>query len=363
MEYSEVNIFDYFRVIKKRRWLIITVTVIAILLAALVTATIPEQYVASVTILLPQSRATSGGAGLAYLSQVFSTAYSPSSAEYGRPYQEMLQSRYIAKKVAKILGLSSYAGLGVYRSAGRTLFTISCKHSDRKFAALEANAFAKALYEYEQESAAEAIVERSQFVAMELKKADENLKAAEQTLINYQRINKTISVESEASVAVNVVARIKYDILAEEAELNNALKFYSPDHPDIIQLRNDIETKKAKLEEEISKAISPESNFEGGMASGVMSNILEKAARSRRLQKMVDVQAAIYRFILEEFEKLKLEKVKTIKPFEIMDPAIPPKFPTIPNVKFNLFLGFMLGFIAGLSLSFFLEYLESLPKK
>lgn len=361
MEYTEVNVFDYWRVIKKRRWLITVITAVSLLISALITSTITEQYVASVSVLMPEGRRAAAGAGLAYLSQILSTSYNPAG---DRPYAEILQSRMIAKKVAKILGRASYAGISVYKTGGRDIFTISCRHSDRKMAALMANAFAKALFEYEQEAGEKAIATRYNFVNQEFKKATENLKNAEESLIGFQKINKTLSVEREADIAINAIARLKYEVIDSEAEYENALKFYSPEHPDMIQLKTIIDSKKAKLAEEITKALSAEP--EKGAADvgvGVMSNMLEKATQARKLQKMVEVHTAIYRFLLEEHEKLKLEMGKTVEPFEIIDPAVPPKEPSIPNVKLNIFLGFILGFVAGLSLSFFLEYLEALKKK
>jgi uncharacterized protein involved in exopolysaccharide biosynthesis len=361
VEYSEVNIFDYFRVIKKRRWLIATVTTVAILLASIITSATPEQYVATAVLLQPVGRRAGSGAGLAYLSQVLSaSAYNPS--EFERPYQELLQTQLLAKKVAKILGRSSTAGISVYRLSGRSVFNISCKSSDRKLAALMANAYVQALYEYEQDLAQKALDQRISYINMQLKKQEENLSKAEQALIQFQRENQTLSVDGEVSVAVQAIARIKYEIIEQEAELNNALRYYSENHPDMVQLRNNVETKKAKLQEEIEKALSP-SPAKSKAGGAVMSNMLEKAAQFARLQKMVEVHRAIARTMVEESEKLKLEKAKIYKPFEVVDPAVPARFPSIPNVKFNLFLGFILGFVAGLSLSFFLEYLEVLQKK
>jgi polysaccharide biosynthesis transport protein len=60
-------------------------------------------------------------------------------------------------------------------------------------------------------------------------------------------------------------------------------------------------------------------------------------------------------------EKLKISSVKPIA--TLLDSAIPPRFPSSPRVKFNLFVAGVLALFIGILLSFFLEYFTAFRKK
>jgi uncharacterized protein involved in exopolysaccharide biosynthesis len=91
--------------------------------------------------------------------------------------------------------------------------------------------------------------------------------------------------------------------------------------------------------------------------------VSERELMLARLMRDVKVQEAIYTMLLQEFEKSKIEEAKEDLFFEVLDPATTPKSPYRPKPLLYVFLSIFIGAFASTFIAFFFEYLEKLGVK
>lgn len=81
-----------------------------------------------------------------------------------------------------------------------------------------------------------------------------------------------------------------------------------------------------------------------------------------RLMRLSKVNADIYTFLLQKHEEARIAKASTISNINVVDPAIAADEPVSPKKRKNLLLGVIVGFMAGIGLCFFREYLDDTLK-
>jgi capsular exopolysaccharide synthesis family protein len=81
-----------------------------------------------------------------------------------------------------------------------------------------------------------------------------------------------------------------------------------------------------------------------------------------RLQRSSTVNEDIYTFLLKKQEESRIAKASTVGSIRIIDPAIVPRSPVLPNVQKNLLLGAFAGLILGLFLITLTEYMDDSVK-
>lgn len=102
---EEINLFDYIRALMLRRWIIIIVTVVTVLLAGVIVTMMPKVYESTSTILFPSQGA--GGDLSSKLAQLPIMIDIPSFS--GRDvYVSVLKSRTLTENVRKRVGLDRY---------------------------------------------------------------------------------------------------------------------------------------------------------------------------------------------------------------------------------------------------------------
>lgn len=357
----QVNIYDYLAVLKKRAGVILAMMIVCVTLGAIVTVTVRETFVASATLLFTDTRRGDTGTGLGGIGQAISSFVSP--AQYGYQWDDILKSQMMSMRVAKILGKSSYGGISVSRArgGGSGIYTISCSSSDRKYAAQMANAYVQALYEYEQENARQIIENKMVYLNEKMAETQKSLDAANQSMVAFQRENKALSINREADIYTGLATTLKREIIENEAELETALKTHSPNHPEVLALKDRIEAKKNLLEQEINNALYPAGSG-SRKDSALLTNIIEKSLAFAKLEREVALQNKLYSLLAEEYQKNRIAADQSFEPFKVLDLAVPPRHPSFPNPKQNIILGATVGLILGIVLSFFLEYLEQVKR-
>ena len=153
-------------------------------------------------------------------------------------------------------------------------------------------------------------------------------------------------------------------------------KDYSPDHPNYIRVRGQLDKLKKDVEENVAgimTSIDVELTMAQAQVDGLKKSVedaqkldIEKAQNSRPyFDKRRELEEAInWGRILTmklEAEKIDLALPKTTM-VEIMDRAQPGAKPVRPNKPLNIILGIIIGLVVGVGLAFFIEYLDTSVK-
>ena len=197
---------------------------------------------------------------------------------------------------------------------------------------------------------------QSRVAELDRLKSDDLMRAAGQLNLNDPIITAKLPVYQTAQ--------------AEKARLLNA--GLGPNHPDVKALQAQIDTIGGQLRQQIDSirrglttqlAIAQDSLK--GMEANLQTSQTEQQTMKTASAQYVDAK---YKYIQErkllELAKTRLstesmERTMPQKPAFIRDMAEPALFPSKPSVVKNMLLGIAAGMVLGVSLAFFLEYLDT----
>jgi len=139
------------------------------------------------------------------------------------------------------------------------------------------------------------------------------------------------------------VAELKASIMAMEMRLEMLRKNLPEANPEVISLKDQIETSRQKLQQEEKKAIE-KYNKQFGLT---------------KLAAEVLFNQQLYSSLVSKQEELRAQYIMQNKSPEIAEKALEPLYPSKPKRRLILMMGAVLGVFTGLGLSLFLEYMDS----
>jgi uncharacterized protein involved in exopolysaccharide biosynthesis len=168
-----------------------------------------------------------------------------------------------------------------------------------------------------------------------------------------------------------IIKNISKNIVKARLELNQLYKTYKHKHPLVIKTKNHIAALETQSSQELSK-------IAGGIKSQIqvlsskektllatLEKYRERAIRSTpkniqfsRLHKETQTNTELYNYLMKQLKSLNIrEKVKENE-ITIVEWAKFPTAPIRPRKRMNMIMGAIAGFILGISLSFFIEYMD-----
>ncbi|MDF1537214.1 MAG: polysaccharide biosynthesis tyrosine autokinase, partial [bacterium] len=146
------------------------------------------------------------------------------------------------------------------------------------------------------------------------------------------------------------------------------LREYTPQNPVVSSLDSQIELVAGQIRSTATAIRSGLSRREQAVR-GVLDNYRDQLARLpevernlARLAKDVLIQEKIYSFLLEKEQETRILKASTVSGIRVVDPPTVPIKPVKPQKARNLLLGLVLGFMLGVGVVFFREYLDDSVK-
>jgi capsular exopolysaccharide synthesis family protein len=195
----------------------------------------------------------------------------------------------------------------------------------------------------------------------------------------YRELSKLRSDALPQVIESSTIQSLNTTYLTAKGEYEEKIRTtYTPDHPDMVQLRARVEGLKSQLEGEIRKSVEA--------ANTVYRTALDKEQRLQReldiqrvdvsrmnndaiLSRSLDIDITTNRELLDKLvgqqnetlvsARLSGQMTSTIK---VVDPPLVPKTPYSPNTKRNLMVGFLLGGFLGLGLAFLINFLDNTLK-
>jgi tyrosine-protein kinase Etk/Wzc len=160
---------------------------------------------------------------------------------------------------------------------------------------------------------------------------------------------------------VNEAVKELLDLRSNRIEL---LRIYTTAHPDVVEtdaqmhkLREQIFTSAILFRKRIAQQIS---DLDKALANltGRLEQFPEEELEMVRLTRANQVNANLYSYLLQRQQEARIQAASTSGNVEIIDRAQIPTAPFSPNRKKQLTLGFLLGALLGLGLTFLLDYLD-----
>ena len=327
MAQYELNIQDYVRILKKRRWVII-LTSVSIIGAVIVFTNLQTPiYQATATVKVEASLIIPG-VGVDQANWDMVTALNTEV--------KIIKSELVAKRTANKLNLITpdmtekqvqaivgaiQSKVSAERVGDTNLVNVSATSSDPKETADLANATAEVYIEKGIEDRNRRARELRQFIEAQTKDAEEKLRKTEDTLRSY----------TEKSGAKGIGGYLTTRLLELQSRKSELLKRYTEQHPEVLKLKEQIDD----VEEQMKQLPAEE---------------LEYA----RLSRDVTINDELYTLLAKRLKDAQISEADRVQSTFIITQAVQPTTPIKPNRTMNIvtgvFLGLFLGFVFALGI-------------
>ena len=369
MEY-ERNLLDYVYVLVKWRRLIVVSVLAVSLVTAGITLILPNSWTARTSLLPPEEDGNQfglssllnsalpaglGGAiGAGTSNELLSSILKSDRImgtivdqfelvqEYDAPYRENAIET-LRGNVAIELGRDGLLELKV--NAPRA-----------QLAADMANAFARQLDAYNQESKSQQARALGQFLKGRLQETEDELSQSGRVLQKFQEKYGIVDFEGQANAAVDVVKNIVFDLTMLETKLGVSRKLLAPEHAGRRRLELEVEALSGRLDELLHGQVQQLGQARALQALGPpMSDLPERGFEYARLSLNAKMKEEIVGFLGARLEEARLKEAKNTPTLQVLDAATPPKVRTAPRRTLIVLLAAALSLIMSTLLAFLLE--------
>jgi len=370
MESAKLTFWDYARAVINGRRLIIVNVLIVMIAAVVIASFLPRWYKASALILPPEKASDFSGLigapGLANLAA--SGGFSlPVLATESDVMERMLRSRTVINAVIDSLDLKRVYESGSYASArarilgnltvnvGRDgLIKVDYVDKDSVRSAEVANTVIVMMDKLRTELAVQKARATREFVGRKLRETESAIEEAEDSLKAFQKKYKIIAPEIQAMATVNAAADLRAEMISEQVKLNALQLTHSPDHPQILLLKNTVAEMDSKIKE-LESGLVGIADTSAQYLSIPFSDFPDLSLRYGQLARNLKIQERVYEVLIEQYEQAKIQETRETPTISVLDWAVPPTSKFKPKrATIGLNAGF-LTLVATLAWIFFRE--------
>ena len=338
---EEINLLELFLVIRRYLKFITGIFFISVIATMIILLLKPKEYKATATILPPIISEASIMANLpSDFSGIIKQQPTPTDI-----FVAILKSRSMKDDIIDMFNLMNIYKCETREEARKKVednteikvtkektITISYIDTDKERARDITNFYITNLDKIIRELNITNASQKRKFIEGRIEDTKKALKDIEERLKNYQIENKIVIEKDMGEVAVG---ELQGRLIAKKIELEAKQKFTTPNNPDIIKLKNEIE----EMEKQIMKLPPIETE-------------------SARLIREYKTQETLYTLLVSEYEKAKIEEARDTPNVQICDWATTPEKKYRPKIKMSMAVSGIVSLFFGVFLSFFLEYIE-----
>ena len=325
---EEMSLQDYVRVVRKRKWTVFAVIIIALLAVLIINFFMPPVYKATTTILISQS-----GAQQAIFGGV--EGYSIFEGADGIETQiEILKSYSIAQGVAETLPADIFEKVQAENfEKKKESFGWLINILDRLYSKIK-NAVAS--------------------IIVVNKDKNNNIEFESHLKDTIKQIRGSITVKTVKNTnMIEISCENNNPELA--AEIANTIAAVFVDKSLIINRSKASEVKKFIEEQLLEKEKELNEEEEKLQYERSLEKLPDQELRLVRLERAVKVSENIYLILLEKYQEARINEVMEFRDIRIIDKALTPDGPIKPRKMLNLAIGGILGLMLGVMLAFFME--------
>ena len=212
-----------------------------------------------------------------------------------------------------------------------------------------------------------------------LNELNEALAKAESERMTKEALYKQVkgrNTESFPAILENkLVQDLKQSLIQSEAQYMKLSETYRPSHPEMIRLKNQMETIQSRLNIELSQfSAGIRNEYEASVRKEALlrssfeqekvkaAEVQQKSIQYNILKREADTNKDLYKSLLQRVKEVGVSASLQASNIQIVDKAEVPKGPFQPDKRRNLYLAAVIGLFLGVGLAFFLEYLDSTIK-
>lgn len=360
---GETDFLGLLVVLAEHKKAILSSTVTAAVVAALLSLLLPNRYTATTKIMPPQRSQSLASALMGQLSALSPVAAMAGGSALGLKnpndiYVGMLKSRtvedalihrfnlqklYRDKRVSDTRKeLEEYSEITTEKEG---FIAISVEDKDPKRAADMANAYVEELRKLTQNLAVTEAGQRRLFFEQQLEQVKNNLADAEQALKETQQKTGLIQLDGQAKAIIESVVQLRAGIAAKEVQLRALRSFATAQNPDVEMLEQEVEGMKGQL-----ATLEKQSGSSDGDVQIPTGKVPEAGLEYVRKLRDVKYYETIFGLLAKQYEAAKLDEARNAAVIQVMDPAVEPDRKSSPK---RLFITVLSGFFAFLIATFY----------
>ena len=364
---EEINLLELLQVIARRKMLIIKVCTAVAILSICYSLALKNIYTATAKVLPPQK--DSGGGLSALLGQAGGLAgLAAGGMGLGGSsdlYLGILKSRSVADAVISKLELQKefktktidetrkrLENIVKFKAGKDSIISIDADSKDPKMAALLANTFIEELGRKSvQLNLSKAGTERI-FLEKRLDVVKQDLKNAENDMKAFQEKYKTIKADSQATAAIEGIARLKAEIVSTEVKLATLRNTMTDES-------NEVKTMLATLNS-LKKQLGSKTGGGGIDIIPAAGNVPGIGVEYVRKMRELKIQEAIFEQLTKQFEMAKISEAKDSSTLQVLDEAVVPLNKSKPKRALIVLLSTITAFFISIFIVFIQEYLSKM---
>ena len=359
---DEINILDLLIVVAAGKKLIIAITLVFGILAAVVALNTPETFTAKAVVLPPMQQSSTAAALMGQLGGLAGFAgqrlgiSNPTDAYIG-----VLESRTVADEMIRQLNLlevyeaetltdarKKLKNVSKIESLRSGMIDISVTDLDPQVAADIANAYVEILNSRNNELAVTEASQRRVFFEKQWEKEKNNLAEAEWDLKNFQEQKGIVRVDSQVEAALQSAVRLQADITAAETILERLKTGATRENAEVQRQ----EAALSKLRVELRRFEEQDDSRNQGNPLIPTSMVPETGLEYARKLREVKYREALYEVMARQYEAARIDEANESSLIQVVDAAVPPEIRSAPKRTLYVLVGLVAGGMLGVFVVF-----------
>ncbi len=395
---EEIDLFELFSRIWKRRKLILAITLSITAISGIVSFFITPVYKATAKIIPLASQKQSFipiPSDMLGLMGLLGTEFGGSRSA---TIKAILQSRELAKRVIENTGIKKYLYGKLWDEKSGSLRKDIPPHKipsddelaekflkenlvvteDKKtgvidisilfpkeptLSAIIANEYIKELSKILNEKAYTVAKKNRIFLEERVKQTELKLSQVEQDFKDFQQRYNIVAIDKQMEEGLKIYAELVAKLSEKEMQLEVMRKITSPDNPEVVTLNYEINELRKKIREleEGQKVMQVKGYILDRSKKLIipLENVPELAMEYLRRRRELEIQNEIYKVLLRALEQARIEEEKETLSFEVVDYAYTPRFKYKPKRKLIVMVSFVSSLFASIFLALFLDSIQN----
>ncbi len=237
------------------------------------------------------------------------------------------------------------------------------RESARLLSSEIANAMVRQLNQILQERRASSARNSRLYLEAQLERNKQQLEAASDSLVAFQKRHATLSIDGQAQVTVQMLGTLQGEIVAKEIELDVIGRSRTQGSFEYQRVQTELEALERRYNE-LLRGEGVVSGNEGFSSLAGGSSLPDVAMELLRRTREVELQHTVNGLLTTQYYQARLEEARDTPSVEVLDEAIPPLGKESPKRKIIVILAFTAGIVLSAAVELLRRKSEStLPLK
>jgi tyrosine-protein kinase Etk/Wzc len=381
---ADIDLFDLFIALVKRKRFISCVTLAVAMFALTVTLVLTPAYQGSSKVLVSQnsSSASALASQLAGAASVFGLSVPTSSPV--EMFAALVISRTILDKILDRFHLMEPYRARVFlgnirnftRDDARDILTglttitpdatsglidIQVEDYDAQQSCDMTNAFVEELQNLVNGLAVTEAGKRRVFFEGQLKSSQMALAEAEVAVQKFQQNTGALYISDQAKAIMDAIAALEAQVIAKEIELKVMKTYATQQNPDVKRNEEALLGLKDQLKTLEAKRMSNPVEYHPNIVIPT-GDIPELATEFIRLQREFKFQETLHDVLVKQYETARLDEARESSPLQLVDKSVVPEKVFTPKIPLVVVIATGMGFFLALFLALVVEYFDRVSR-